>query len=349
MPSGKFWISVSSENNTHIFSKIIFIKTNSVRATWHAHKPDAQWQEHIPAEKITALIKTLPDVSRIYQPFPSFDGRLKESAKNYYTRVAERLKHKNRVITPEDYEKVILDAFPNLFQVKCLTHFSHPEFVNTGIVKIIVVPRLNQATTFYEPRVSYNELEEIEQHVKKIMSPFADLQVINPVFERVRVSCKVRLENDRSTGEFVDRLERDLRQFICPWFANEQGEMRFGGDIEKDDVLSFIESLDYVKFVTKLSIVVLHYNDGEHSLSDSASDAGNMAIASSTPWSVLVPDSEHDIELIDKSISEAPEHTRIETMKIGTNFVITDDEEEEVDLPLFDLDKDVYYSIEIDF
>ena len=44
----------------------------------------------------------------------------------YYTRVGERLKHKNRAITPEDYEKVILDRFPGIFQVKCINNFSFP-------------------------------------------------------------------------------------------------------------------------------------------------------------------------------------------------------------------------------
>ncbi len=348
MPSGKFWISVSSDKDTQLFSKISFIKANSVRATWHQHKPGAQWEAHIPAKKISSLVKTLPEISSVHQPFSSFEGRSHESVASYHTRVAERLKHKNRVVTPEDYEKIILDRFPNLFQVKCLSHFSNPTYVNVGYVKIVVVPKLNQTQKFYEPKVSYDQLEEIEDYLRGLSSPFADVEVINPAFERVRITCKVRLQNDKNSGEFVELLKNDIRKFICPWFGEQQREMNFGGVIEKDDVLSFIESMSYVKFVTKLSVVVLHYRDGRYSLSDSANAFGSTSISSSTPWSVLVSDPDQDFLLVDKSISEAPEHTRIETMKIGTNFVIAEEDNVDIDFPVFDLEKDTYYSIEID-
>lgn len=272
-----------------------------------------------------------------------------ESSKHYYTRVSERLKHKNRAITPEDYEKLILDHSPYIFQVKCINNFSHPDFVKKGSIKIIVVPKLLQTKTLYEPKVDYNQLDMIEGYLKKMISPFAHIEVVNPVFEKVRISCRVRMANDKNSGELVKRLETDLKTLVCPWFGESQKEMDFGGSIERDDVLSFIESLSYVKFVTKLSIVVLHYKDGEYSLSDSATDEGKTNVLySSTPWSVLIPDEDHEIELIDKSVHETPEETRIETMKIGADFVILDDTEEEVDFPFFDLDKDTYYAIEID-
>lgn len=349
LPSDKYWISVSSETNTQILSKTVLVKTNSVGATWNKHKAEAQWKENVPKETISGLIDTRTDINGVYQPFPSFGGRAMESSKHYYTRVSERLKHKNRAITPEDYEKLILDHFPYIFQVKCINNFSHPDFVKKGSIKIIVVPKLFQTKTLYEPKVDYNQLDMIEGYLKKMISPFAHIEVVNPVFEKVRISCRVRMANDKNSGELVKRLETDLKTFVCPWFGVSQKEMDFGGSIERDDVLSFIESLSYVKFVTKLSIVVLHYKDGEYSLSDSATDEGKTNVLySSTPWSVLIPDEDHEIELIDKSVHETPEETRIETMKIGADFVILDDREEEVDFPFFDLDKDTYYAIEID-
>jgi hypothetical protein len=221
--------------------------------------------------------------------------------------------------------------------------------VKKGDVKIIVVPKLNNSLGFYEPKVDYNQLDVIESHLKNMTSPFANIEVVNPVFEKVRISCRIRLVNDKKSGEFVKQLETDLRQFICPWFGVDQKDMDFGGSIERDDILSFIESMSYVKFVTKLSVIVLHYRDGKYSLSDSATDEGKTnVLTSSTPWSVLVTDEDHEIDLIDKSIHEKPEETRIETMKIGKNFVITEEVEEEVEFPFFDLDKDTYYGIEID-
>jgi hypothetical protein len=124
--------------------------------------------------------------------------------------------------------------------------------------------------------------------------------------------------------------------------------MNYGGSIERDDILSFIEGLDYVKFLTKLSVIVLHQVDGKYDISDSAIDEGKInELKSSSPWSVLVPSENHEIELIDKPAYEVAQETRIETMKIGDDFVIIDEKDDEVDFPHFDLDKDTYYAIEI--
>jgi len=349
LASDKYWLSVSTEYNTKVLSKIAMVKTNGISATWKPHKAGEEWVKSIPAETISGFLQTRSDVSGVYQPYPSFGGRSVESRKYYYTRIAERLKHKNRAITPEDYEKIILDRFPNLFQVKCINHFSHPDFVNKGHLKLIVVPKLNQKDTFYAPKVDYNELSKIGNYIALACSPYAQVEVINPVYERVKVSLKVVFEGSSNAGESVKKLENDLALFICPWFSKNQSEMSFGGGIERDDILSFVESLSYVRFVTKLSVIVLHYINGKYDISDSAANEGRKnELYSSTPWSVLIPSQRHEIEIIDKPSYEMASETRIETMKIGDDFVITDEKEDELDFPHFDLDKDTYYAIEID-
>ena len=43
---------------------------------------------------------------------------VQKSYKHYYTRVSERLRHKNRAIQLWDYEHLILQNFPHLYRVK---------------------------------------------------------------------------------------------------------------------------------------------------------------------------------------------------------------------------------------
>jgi DNA mismatch repair ATPase MutS len=125
--------------------------------------------------------------------------------------------------------------------------------------------------------------------------------------------------------------------------------MKLGGSIERDDIMTFIESLDYVTYITKFSIVLIHYENGKFNISDSASNRGtNNELQSTSPWSVLIPSDEHDIELIDKNKAALPEETKINTMKIGSDFVISSDEEDELMFPFYDHEKDTYYAIELD-
>jgi hypothetical protein len=74
----------------------------------------------------------------------------------------------------------------------------------------------------------------------------------------------------------------------------------------------------------------------------------NNILRSTSPWSVLIPSDEHDIELIDQKKGALPEETKINTMKIGSDFVISSDEEDELIFPFYDLEKDTYYAIELD-
>ena len=157
------------------------------------------------------------------------------------------------------------------------------------------------------------------------------------------------MTNKSGSGEFMKRLQRDLRNFICPWFASRQIEMSLGSSIERDDIMTFLESLDYVTYITKFSVVLIHYENGSFNISDSAKNQGtNNILQSTSPWSVLIPSEEHDIELIDHKKGALPEETKINTMKIGSDFVISDDENDEVTFPFYDNEKDTYYAIELD-
>ena len=54
-------------------------------------------------------------------PFISKEAKPSRSeALEYYRRISERLRHKNRAITSWDYEQIILENFPEVFKVKCL-------------------------------------------------------------------------------------------------------------------------------------------------------------------------------------------------------------------------------------
>jgi hypothetical protein len=348
LPSGKCWIAAQASGNTHVLSQVLFIRTNAARATWHIHKPGAQWEKTIPAGQITGLLRSDSQVNGVIQPFTSFGGRPQESPDDFYIRVSERLMHRNRIVTAEDYEKMILEKFPQVFQAVCLNHFTHPAFVERGSVRIVVIPKLRSETVFEQPRLDFNILQAIREYVDGLSSPFASVSVVNPNYERVRINCKIRFETTQNTGQYTRRLETDLRKFLCPWFGAKQQEMILGTSLEQEEILAFIYGLDYVRFVSRFSVVVIHKTEGSYNLSDSASRTDNQAaIAASNPWSVFIPDESHEIELVDHLTHQSPEQTRIETMRIGSSFVIMDQKEEDIILPMPDLDKDTFFAVEI--
>jgi hypothetical protein len=53
-------------------------------------------------------------------PYSSFGGRETEDTTEFYQRVSERLRHKERAITIFDYERLVLESFPEVYKVECV-------------------------------------------------------------------------------------------------------------------------------------------------------------------------------------------------------------------------------------
>jgi hypothetical protein len=78
-----------------------------------ADGPMPQAKEHV----LLARQVQIPDA-----PYPSFGGRVTEDNAEFYNRVSERLRHKDRAITIFDYERLVLESFPDIYRVKCIDH-----------------------------------------------------------------------------------------------------------------------------------------------------------------------------------------------------------------------------------
>ncbi|MEL6867748.1 MAG: hypothetical protein AAFP19_25205, partial [Bacteroidota bacterium] len=74
------------------------------------------------AESISKPVLRAIEIKSILQPYASFGGRTIESDESFYKRSSERLRHKNRTITIWDYERILLEEFPSVHKVKCISH-----------------------------------------------------------------------------------------------------------------------------------------------------------------------------------------------------------------------------------
>ncbi|MBK6265145.1 hypothetical protein JKA74_08855 [Marivirga sp. S37H4] len=348
LPEDKYWISAKVAGDVGLLSRTKSIHTQALSASWVPHRPGSQWSRNILPGTIQRFVHPRSEIAGIFQPTASFSGIPQENSDRFYARVSERLRHKNRAVTPWDYEHLIMEKYPFIDRVKCITPMDGGGRVKGGDFIVVVVPSIERQNDFYLPKIDYNTLGDIQKHVTSISSPFVNIRVVNPVYEQVKVNCKVRFIDNNKKGEYIQKLHEDLRKLICPWFYSSSARMNFGGYIKHEEVLTFLESLDYITFITKLSVVIVHYNNEEYSLSDSM-DEGKI-LQASTPWSILAPMEQHAIEIIEKTIHESPERAAIERMRLGGDFVVTEESQMELeDFPPYKKgeDKD-YFVVEID-
>lgn len=120
---GLIWFCASVSENANRIPQLIDVVTQAVEAKFQDNNNDpSHYDNALPAASIGQLVKPVAQIASVKQPFQSFDGKHKEIGREFYTRVSERLRHKGRAITAWDYEHLVLDRFPSIYKVKCITH-----------------------------------------------------------------------------------------------------------------------------------------------------------------------------------------------------------------------------------
>jgi len=259
-----YWLRASVPDNTGAICDMIAIRAQAVQASFRDQGNDPRHLEQdLPAESIAKFQTKDPDIKAVSQPYSSYGGEMEEGDTAYYTRVSERLRHKNRGVAIWDYERLVLEAFPSIYKVKCINHSTYSftgddltipdsEFA-PGFVTIIVIPDLRNrnAVDPLEPRASLGTLTAIRNEIVTRIPPFAAerLQVINPLYEKIQVDFEVTFRAGYDRGFYETRINLDIREFLSPWIAQDGEDIIFGGRIHKSVILNFVEELEYVDYV----------------------------------------------------------------------------------------------------
>jgi hypothetical protein len=265
---GYSWLRASVEGSSAGICDIVDIKAQAAMAVYLNKGNDPnRLQLPLPAESISKLKNKDSAIKTVSQPYSSFGGKCKEDSPSFYRRVSERLRHKHRASTMWDYERIVLEQFPEIYKVKCLNHtrlvqcddcgfFEHS--LSPGSVTVITIPILKNknAVDPFKPYTSIGTLTKIETYLKKLISPFICLYVNNPKFEEMQVEFEVRFKMNEGSdaGYLKKKLNEDIKKFLSPWAFDEGQDIIFGGKIHKSVILDFIEDLPYVDYLTNFKM-----------------------------------------------------------------------------------------------
>ncbi|MEM0997921.1 MAG: hypothetical protein AAGN35_12600 [Bacteroidota bacterium] len=313
---GLFWLRVSLRGDTENVSRALEIRAQALEAEWVDNGDPNHLRTPLAAGSINNLVRKRPEVRGVVQPYPSYYARAAETRDEFFQRVSERLRHKGRAVSHWDYERLILDRFHTISQVKCLSHISDPDFVLPGELRVVVIPGSNQATDELTPKVNHGTLLAIQNFLKEIASPFVNIRVSNPSYEYVRINCRVKFSNNRNNGDSLAKLRKDIQDYICPWLGGAEREIEIGGNLRVEDLYRFIRSLAYVDFVTKFAVLHFFIDDETTGIYELVSSADTRIhederayVRARKPWSVLIPDSDHEIEFTEREAEVTPEFT----------------------------------------
>ncbi|HVK48144.1 MAG TPA: hypothetical protein VM488_09875, partial [Pseudobacter sp.] len=272
LPGNLHWIKAAIPMKSASVSEVIGIHTQAVSVTFtnEAANDKLRLSDSLKAGSIAKLKDADASVKKVSQPYDAFGGQVPEEQGQFYVRVSELLRHKDRAIQKWDYERLTLEAFPQLHCAKCINHtygldanlYSRDFTIAPGYVLLGVIPDINklQAGGSFEPRVPVSLLEQITDFLKKRTSPFVRLKVMNPRYERVNICMKVKFYLGKDENYYKEKLQQDLRAFIAPWSQGNQESLRFAQCLHRSDFIRFLETRDYVDYITDLKMS--HEEDG---------------------------------------------------------------------------------------
>jgi hypothetical protein len=305
MPAGQHWVRASVASKSDSVCRLILVAAQALQATFADQGNDPAFPaKTLPPGTISKLDQPDADVKTISQPFPSFGGQGPEAPGDFYTRISERLRHKDRAIALWDYEHLVLQGFPEIYRVKCLNHTQYdPDASGAGIyrelapghVTVVTIPdqQFHNLRDPLRPYTSLGLLDEISTFLSARLSCFVQLHVKNPQFEEVQVSCKIIFAKGYDQGFYLKQLQDAITRFLSPWAFPGGGSPSFGGKIYKSVLINFVEGLPYINCLTDFRLIHTFLDTNGNQQSEELDE-----VTGSKGVSILVSARKHDLTAI---------------------------------------------------
>lgn len=333
MPDGLFWLSVSVDEGFGRYAGLLGVQPHAVEAVREL-PGDGVPMAPLPAQAAFAVAEPVPGLAGLRAVAPPTGLRPPETGEQLRVRAGERLRHRHRAVLPWDYERLVLDHFPDVGQVKCFSveqvRQVKPQL--RGVVVVAVVPgahRYDPAGGITAPRFNAVELRRMQQRLQDLAPPFARVQVRNAEHERIQVRCALRLADDEAEGPLLQRCERAVWDFLSPWVPGGL-DSRFGWVLRAEDVEARLREVPGVSAVSALSLLQISRDARRrYRLGDSARMASadpnatpQVVLRPVLPWGLPLPMEQHLITA-HRGQSEGPATAvGISDLAVGSNFII---------------------------
>ena len=345
MPDTQCWLRVCAEHDLEKFCSLYAIYAQGIKVIRSVNNGDGSdgtvpaTYTPLPAGSIKQAKQSIKGLDSVWQVQMSMGGRAAEDNTRLRIRVSERLRHKNRAVTPTDFEQIILEHFPQIYKVKCfagllprydesgrhVTPWLHPGHVTIALLPFPDYPAHHDKQRW----ISGHLVDDVNDYIARHISPFVTLHFVNPVYETVQVRCTVKFKHQRTTGMLLGQLNEAVSAYLSPWHTAVGYTTHFGWRITCHDVQSYIQQLDFIDRVTNFSILRITPKGGAlFGLTDSAATDGRDPLGNEIkpryPWSITAPMRRHFIEVDDRFDTIKPQVTGIGELEIGSTLIIAD-------------------------
>jgi hypothetical protein len=315
--SGRIWLRTGVVKNVDTIPAIRKIYTHVAEAEFnpgtgeedsYCRLPDgAEWQPERAVNGLTGVFTVA-----------SYSGRDSESREERLMRVSEYAAHRGKAVTARDYERIVLQAFPDIAKVKCLPSVNVKNDAKNVVTLVIVPQRSKREKEKYRtPLATSRQILNVEQYLSGLVSAYVTgVDVINPLYEEVIARCSVIFKKRYPEALCHTRVTDLLDSLIAPW-QKTGAQPVFDCPLDMEEIYRTLSEQDFVEEIKHFSMVVIgEKTEHSYNLYEYGRDANR--ILPSTPYSVFVPSGKHI--LVSSDMENA---FGIQEMTIGDSFIIS--------------------------
>lgn len=261
MPAGRYWLrGVMTPTQpqksdlgatTSDYPQLQGLLANAMTAT--LADPDTMAADHFAqpllAGRVSKTMNAVLGLAGVTQPWPSQHGRPLEALDDFNRRIAQRLSHRGRALRQHDLQMLLRDLFPEVGSVIL------PEGPGTpGKQLLTVIPAPDWRDNDDPKRPAFNpaRLDRMRQAMQRLTSPWAEIDILNPVYIGVLVTYAVTFVEGISPAFGNRQVDEALVRQYIPWTGNKNRTVISDNILDYYEILSFIQRQPLVETVHTL-------------------------------------------------------------------------------------------------
>ncbi|HMV13372.1 MAG TPA: putative baseplate assembly protein [Nitrosomonas sp.] len=218
---------------------------------------------NVPAGSIKSLVTSINKIEKIANFIAASGGADKETYESLLDRAPKILRHRDRIVTVEDYEDHAKLASPEVARALCVPLIDlavEPSKVITsaddeengrGKVSVIIVPH----TSGTKPLPSQILLSHVENKLREKSLPGITLSVVGPLYLSTKITLSLQLESLRFEDQIKHELLNKLKAYLHPLTGRNGLGWPFGRKPHESDIYKLIGEVPRINYVSGLQIV----------------------------------------------------------------------------------------------
>ncbi|MEN0005019.1 MAG: hypothetical protein AAF798_12770 [Bacteroidota bacterium] len=297
-----YWVRAVVPKHASAVCQTISVLPNATMAAFHnGADPAEHLRQALPPGAIQNLQQAHPKIAKVVQPVAAAGGKAPEGSVSFYTRVQERLRHKDRAVTAWDFERLVLQQFPSIGLARCLRNVHTPskQPMRPGACAVVVLPnKIGKGENPLVPKTNQSILKQVAAYLRTVADPFAQIEVFNPNYTFLEVQAQIRFVEGEEEGRRLNELNKGLTSLIAPWSTDYETVNPFEARTNYFALLEYVNQQAYVDRVLSFE---LYQMEDPKSSSKQALPKSFDPIEPSMAWGLVTSVKKHLL-----SVGEAP-------------------------------------------